>query len=256
MRRVFLTILGLAVGALQATAQDDGQKAAKALVDNAVKAVGGADRLGKVQAVSAKGKATLEGGRKLVIDFNGTYQSFDRFRLDMDTFQNNPLVVTMVFNGAKDWIKGAADQKFNVKLKPVQELLFDAGMKQDLYAIQLAQSLLPLTGKGFELSAAGEVKIGDRPAIGFRVVREGRPDVNIYLDKETSLPVKCEMRVRSDKANQEYTHEVLLRDYKEIDGVKHFTKIIINRDEQKIFEADLSEIQFLDKVGAKVFAEP
>ena len=58
MRRVFLTILGLAVGALQATAQDDGQKAAKALVDNAVKAVGGADRHGKVQAVSAKVKAT------------------------------------------------------------------------------------------------------------------------------------------------------------------------------------------------------
>ncbi len=164
----------------------------------------------------------------------------------------------LVGNGDKTWIKGTdpAQANFNKKLTPLKELLFDAGLAHDLYAIQLTQFLPALKSKDFKLSATGEIKIAERAAVGFGVGHPGRPDVNIYLDKETALPIKCELRIRSDKTNQEFTHEIRLGDFKETDGVKHFTKLIVNRDGTKIFEAELNGFQFLAKADAKIFAEP
>lgn len=267
MLRKICTVLGLLVVALadgnaQQTAapkRDEGEVAAHALLDRAIQAAGGAAALSKVNAVTAKVKGAFAytGNKSLAVSFSGSYQGSDRFRLDLETLQTTPLEVTLVANGSKSWTRtSSANSRFATKSDLLKGILFEAGLKQDLYAVQLAQLLLPLKDKEFQLSHAGEIKIKDRPALGLRVVHEGNSDVIIYLDKESALPLQCELRLRADKTNEEFTHHILFGDFMEVDGIKHFTKIAVNRDDTKIFEAELTAVQFHEKLDAKVFAEP
>ena len=39
-------------------------------------------------------------------------------------------------------------------------------------------------------------------------------------------------------------------------GRTQFTKVTVNRESTKIFEAELRDIQFLEKVEASTFADP
>jgi hypothetical protein len=236
--------------------QDETETTALALLDRAIQAMGGADALGKAQIATAKVKAAFNfpNDRTIPVVFTGSIQGFDRFRLDLEILQNNPFPATLIVNGSDDWIKaGTGNPK---RLEALKGILFDAGLKHDLYSLQLAQLLLPMRDKTFKLSATGEIKVGDRPALGFNVVHAGRPDVNIYLDKQTVLPVKCESRVRVDKTNEEFAHNIFLADYKIVDGVKCYTRFTIHRDDRKIFDGELTEIEHMEKLDAKTFTEP
>jgi hypothetical protein len=251
-------LLGRASAQQDSPKLDEGAAAAHAVLDRVIKATGGSERLGKVQAVSARVQGSFVGtARNISVHFNATAKGAEQYHLEMDSFQKNPLGAILIGNGEKSWIKGTdPKEKFNVKLLPLKDLLFDAGMANDIYAIQVAQFPLALRSKEFRLAIVGEDKVGDRPAQVFRVSRAGRPDVNVFVDKESALPVKCEIRVRATKTPEEFTHEIALRDYKDADGVKHFTKIAVSREGTRLFEAELSDVQFLEKVDAKKFAEP
>ena len=89
-------------------------------------------------------------------------------------------------------LSGDLGQSLRFKV-PVRDILFDAGMSQDMYALQLTQFLPMLKTKEFKLSIVGDDKVGERAAQVFRVSRAGRPDVNIAVDKETALPIRCEL---------------------------------------------------------------
>jgi hypothetical protein len=233
--------------------QDPSEAYAQSLLDRAIQAVGGPGRLAKVSAVTAGVKGTFHfaNDRTIPLTFRCSVEGMDRFRLELDMLQARPLAVTVVARGAKSWVNGD-----NKRFEVLKTRLFDYGLAHDIYAVQLAQLLTPLKDKAFRLSSVGEIKIGERPALGFRVSHDGRPDVNIYLDKETSVPVKCELRIQVAKAAQEFTHEIFLHDFKTVDGVKLFTRLTVNRDETKLFTAELSDLQVHEVLDAKTFAEP
>jgi hypothetical protein len=250
---VMLALTGRAtVQSMDPAQQDPSEAIAHGLLDQAIKAVGGSGPLAKISGMTAnvKGIIHFQGDRNLPATMAVSVQSFDRFRLQVDTLQGRPFEVALIANGPNSWFKS------NKRLEASKETLFETGLAHDLYALQLTQLLLPLKDKGFRLASAGEIKIGQHLAPGFRVSHAGRPDVNIYLDKETGLPIRCELRFRAEKVNQEYVHEILLQDYKEVDGVKFCTKIIINRDEAKVFSADLTDLKLHEKLDARIFAEP
>ena len=51
-------------------------------------------------------------------------------------------------------------------------------------------------------------------------------------------------------------HAFFFSDYKEADGVQHFTKIRLFRDEKQILEMNLSNVKRLEKVDANLFEKP
>jgi hypothetical protein len=233
------------------SARSDDQADMKAVVDKAIKAAGGQAKLKKLKAMTWKGKGTFTAGKQEVtFTIDASIQGAKQAKLDLHAEHNGQsFEAGLVINGDKGWFKGPKGVEVITK-----ELL--AFLKNDFGALRLAQMLVPLKDKGCKLSALGEVKIGDKPALGIKVTRKGHADVDVYFDKKTHLPVKCTIKGKEDGNGQEKTHEFFLSEFKDAGGVKHFTKVLFKRDDKKMMEVELSDIETVDKHDAELFAKP
>jgi outer membrane lipoprotein-sorting protein len=225
---------------------------AKAVVDKAIKAMGGADKLAKTPATTFKCKATVDDGAKKG-EFSGTWsiQLPDKYRAELElVFDGRTQTVTLVINGDKGWANEAGRNKTEDAPEDAMKII-----KADFGAIHLAHTLVPLTGKEYKLSSLAEVKVNDKAAVGVKVERKDLPDVDLYFDKETHLPVKAEVRVK-ERGGEEMLHTFLFQDYKEDDGLKHFTKLTLHRADKEAMVMELSEGKRLEKLEANLFEKP
>jgi hypothetical protein len=226
---------------------------AKAVVDKAIKAMGGADKLAKTPATTFKCKATVSDDGKKEGEFSGTWtiQLPDKYRGELEiSHDGRTETVTLVINGNKGW----AHEVNRNKTEDAPEEALNI-IKADFGALHLAHCLVPLTGKEYKLSSLGEVKIDNRPAVGVKVERKDLPDMDLFFDKETHLPVKAEVRVK-EKGGEEVLHAFLFQDYKEGGGVKHFTKLTVHRADKEAMVMELTEVKRLEKVEANLFDKP
>src|SRR5262249_37172471 len=160
--------------------------------------------------------------------------------------------LVQVFNKDKGWIKvNAGGNEMTMEIK---DELLDA-MKQAGYT-QYVETLVPLLkDKGFTLSSLGEVKVNDKPAVAVKVAFKGKKDINLYFDKDTGLPVKRD-GMGIDQNLKEVMQEVYYSDYKEFDGLKRPTKVVIHQDGKKFMEAEVTEMKFVDKFDDSEFGKP
>jgi hypothetical protein len=250
MRNVWCgALVAVLILVLTGSLRADDQADAKAVVDKALKAMGGEAKVAKFKTGTWKGKATAqEGGNEIVLTSEGTWQGTDRLHLDAEiTVGGQTEKVLAVINGDKGWVK----VKEMVRDAPDGELPM---MKSALYAMRMPHMLPDLKGKDFTLSNLGEVKVGDKPALGIGITHKDHKDVSLFFDKETGLPSKSEVRI-SEPSGKEITIEYLYADYKEADGIKHPMKITIKADGKEI-NLELSEIKSKDKVEESEFAKP
>jgi hypothetical protein len=225
------------------------QAEAKAVVDKALKAMGGADKVAKFKSGTWKGKASAqEGGNEVVVNNEGTWQGTDRLRVDAEIIGGGQTEkALLVMNGDKAWVK----VRDMVRDAPDGEL---PNMKSALYAIRMPHLLPDLKGKDFTLSYLGDVKVGDKPALGIGVTHKDHKDVSVYFDKDTALPAKSEVRI-ADPSGKELTIEYFYSDFKETEGIKHPMKITVKADGKEIV-FDLSEVKSREKVDDGEFAKP
>src|SRR5262245_35142158 len=169
------TVLALLVSVSPARADEDAKL--REVITKAIKAHGGADTIKKLKASVIKTKGKYY-GLGAALDFTGetSIQMPDRVRQEVE-FEANGQKGTFIriFDGDKGW------QSFNGKTEDMSKELIAEGQEQQ-YA-QSVERLIPLTEKSYKLSTLGEVKVGDRPAIGVRVEREGHRPVNLFFDK-------------------------------------------------------------------------
>jgi hypothetical protein len=233
--------LVLAAAPLRADEQADG----KALLDKAMKALGGEAKLGTLLAATLKGKITVqEGGKEETVTLQGQCQGLDQARLEVEVMGRKALFVV---NRDKAWFSDG--NRTEEAPKEILDIILP-----DLYALRLAS--VPLADKEAKFSPLGEVKVGDRATWGVKVACKGRSEVDLYFDQENGLPVKCEVRVTEPGGNDEVAHEFLFTDYKDFDGVKHFTKVTLNRKGMKTFELELNEVKREEKLDDTLFAKP
>ena len=225
----------------------DDQAEAKALIDKAVKAAGGADKVGKLTAATWKGKGGFsDGNKEIEFTHEGTVLGFDKARSEMEaTINGMTMKFIIVLSGDKAWVEVMG------KMEDAPEGVVPI-LRQDLYAIRLAQNPLALKDKEFTLKPVGEIKVGDRPALGVQVSHKDHKDLNLYFDKETGLPAKVEMLVREEDG-KDVNHELYFTEPKEFDGLKHFTKLLLNRDGKKTFEVEFTEVKAVEKVDENLF---
>jgi hypothetical protein len=251
--------LGLAASLLiasvsRAHAAEDAE--ARAIIDKAIKAHGGADKLSQFKAVSAKwtGKRKIENVAYWDAVHVVTCEMPDKIRIDTEVANPKGGTVTFsrVVNGKRGWLtypRGTRDLK-------------DSEVSQiadEVYTHWLA-SMVPLQGKGFELSPAGDVTVDGKEAVGVRVSYQGRPDVNLFFDKKTGLVIKSERRSRDPLTDEEYTAESLYRDHKAFQGVMWPTSRLDRRDGMDLEEDsgrfELSEYQAHDKLEESSLVRP
>ncbi len=248
MRRLlpFSLTVGLVLGLVPfARAQE-----ARAIIDKAVKAYGGAEKFAKLKAMQVKAKGTLEVmgmtlpfTKETSVQYPGKFKEVMQMEVD-----GQQIIVNSVFNGTKGWINAAGMEV------PVEEKILEE-FKEAAHKME-ALRLTNLNDKKFELSPLGESKVNDRPVVGVKIASKGHRDINVYFDKDTGLIVKSENRALDVQAGQEVSEETFITEYQEVEGLKVGKKVVVHRDGKKLMDAEVTLIKFLDKFDDSEFAKP
>jgi hypothetical protein len=229
----------------------DDQAEALKIVGAAMKAAGGAAKLAKLDTLVLKGKGAVHNNAKEApFSGEGTLRGPDRFRLDLDvSLGDEPVKIVFALDGDKGW------RKINDRVIDTPRAVIPL-IKAGLDAFRMAQMLAPLEDKGVKLSPLGEIKIEGRAAEGIKIVRKGRPDMDLYFDKQTHLPVTCALHLKEPEDDQELKYEWSFSGHKEMAGVQHPSKLVLSRDGKKLLELEISEVKPEEKVDDGVFAKP
>lgn len=224
-------------------ATDD--KDAQAILDKAIKALGGQDKLSQIKAATWKiqGKITSDSNDS---EYNSvlTVQGLDRFRATFESeFNGRKFKIVTVLAGAKGWRK-VGDKKMTIDETEL------ADQRRAVYLEVVSMTLVSLKHKGFKVAAAGEKMVGDKPAVGLNVTGPEGKDFKLFFNKDNGLPIMQTARMVG------FTEETTFADYKEFAGIKIATKVVAKRDGEKYLESQITEFKVLDKVDPKTFDEP
>ena len=249
MKRFFVSILTTILLTCPARLTRADDKDTSAILDKAIKALGGAEKLKKAESATWKTKATISfNGNDSDMTIQSTIQGLDHYRAEVEgNFGGNEFKGVVVLNGDKGW------RVFGEKMDMDADGL--ANEKRQVYLQAIPARILPLKEKGFKVEAAGEEKVGDKPAVAIKVTGPDGKDFKLYLDKESSLPVKLVAKVIGF-GGEEFTQETTYKDYKDFDGIKKATKADSKRDGEEFIKSEITEFKVLDKVDVKTFAEP
>jgi hypothetical protein len=219
-----------------------------AILDKAIKAYGGAEKLDPERAVRIKFKGTMDlGGGINFIGENTTQADKSRHVIQLSV-GGQEVTVTQVFNGAKGWVKAGGETK-----EAEGEQLDQ--MKENAYRTRVG-SIVFLRGKSLELSPLGEAKVNDRPAVGIKVASKGHRDVKLFFDKESGLLVKFQYPGIDPMTMQEIVVEEIYQEHQDVDGTKAAKKTLVNHDGKKFMEVEFTEVTFPKQLAKDEFAEP
>src|SRR5262249_14575283 len=160
----------------------------------------------------------------------------------------NKVNVVSVYNGKEGWIK-ANDTDIKVEKEILEEF------ENAAYSMTLS-NLTGLRDKAFKLSVIGEIQVNGKPAIGVTVAKEGKLDVTMYFDKKTNLITKMERRTRDIQSGQEVNEERLILEYQTVNGREMPKRVQVNRDGKKMMEAEVVDVQLVERLEDSVFAQP
>jgi 1,4-alpha-glucan branching enzyme len=239
-------VFGALVGV--ARAADDAQ--ASAILEKAIKALGGEEKLAKAKAITWKSKGTISFGDN-DNPFTGqtTLQGIDHLRGEFEAdFGGQMFKGVTVVAGDKGW-RSFADM--------ISEMDKDAlqNEKRMMYLQFTSATLMPLKQKEFKLQTAADEQVAGKPAAALKVTGPDGKDFTLYFDKQSSLPVKQVAKVIGFMG-EEFTQETTYDGYKDFDGIKKATKIEAKRDGQKFIEQEITDFKVLEKADAATFSEP
>jgi hypothetical protein len=222
------------------------------VVEKAIKAQGGADKVAKLRVMRIKVEGTMSlapGQRAIPFVLEDCWQMPDQYkttsRFELGGKKVNQ---TQAIDGKAGWI-----QLDGVTQDMPKEAV--AEMREQKYAEDLDR-LGFLADKGIDRTVLGESKVGGRAAIGVLIKSQGHRDVKLWFDKENGLLVKREHRLLDSGTGKEITQEVVFSDYRVTDGVQHYRALTGYRDGKKIIDGKVREIEFFDKLDKKVFSKP
>jgi hypothetical protein len=216
---------------------------AKAIVEKAIKAHGGAEKLAKLNVRQEK--------KEIKYSETSTY-TMDCLihlpqRVKSTTRGPSNYMVIKVINGDKIWSESSG--------KPGEETAESLKHGKELLHEDYVVTLTPLLkDKRFKLSPLAEIKVNDRPALGVKVAAKDHADVDLYFDKDTGLLVKSEATRPFD--GKDIVMSTVYSEHKEADGLKWPRKRVDYWDEKQTRETEITELKFLDKIDDSEFAKP
>lgn len=239
--------LALAVILAASTSPALADDAAQAIVDQAIKAHGGKDKLAKTQYMVRTVKGKIDAVGKSV-DFTGTamFHLPEQARWTLELEGPQKWLMTLAINGDKGWRLGGGEAK-EMSKQEWQE-------QHERAYVNWLTTLLPLQEKDITLSVLADAKVGDEAAAGILVKRKGYLDVKLYFSKKTNLLLKSERRGK--EAGILLTMEYLYGSCKEFDGVLMPTTRQELANGKKIVEWTASDYKFPQKVPDGAFSKP
>ena len=247
---VFLAVALLAPSS-SATAAD---KEVAAILDKATKALGGEEKLSKVEAVTWKFTGWMntlyQGPEHFKLAGDLTIAGLDRLKseLILGDSADSKVRTRSVLNGSNSWLGWD-----NAPLQPTQRA--DA-LKRSLLLAMIPVTLEPLTDPRFKVEVGGDENVGNRAAVVLKVTCPDSEIIKISFDKESGLPRKAvgKALLFDDPAmNLDMELEVTYSDYKDFGGIKtaariDFTNRMFNR------RVEVVEFKVLKKIDPSSFS--
>jgi hypothetical protein len=226
------------------------QDEVKAIVDKAVKAHGGAEKVNKAKCMQAKSKGRIEflGGIDMTQEISAKFTGKFKEVVEMD-INGQKVKVISLFDGSKASIM-ANGQPVDVTDKIMEEF------REGAHALKLGRLTNLLTDKSLHLSLLGESKVMDRPVVGVKVASKGHRDLDLYFDKESGLLTKIQTRKNDLQTMQEVDEERIIKEYQDTDGPKTAKKVLVNHDGKKYLELEVLEVKYPDEIDDSDFQKP
>jgi outer membrane lipoprotein-sorting protein len=225
--------------------------ATRAILEKAVKAHGGIDKLTKLHKsavqVKSKGKVNQAGGIDITLETSA--QGGKSRQVIEGEVANTKFKQVVLFDGKKLRIF-VNDKEFKVDDKKMV-----AEVKEQAYAEKVV-GLLFFKEKGFKMEPLGEAKVNGKAALGIRVSSEGHRDVNLFFDKEKGLLVKTENQTIDFMSGEEKSQEKIFNDYKEMDGHLQPTKVVVLQGGKELMTLEIEEVKIVDKFDDDTFTKP
>lgn len=229
-----LVLVGLGLSP-QARADD----AAKAVIEKAIQASGGKEHIDKIKGgySKSKGKLHILGGVDIVQEVHFAYP--DKFRETAELeVMGQKIVTDTIING------GRISVKANGMDAPVPETIKDS-IKEAGHVLQVMR-LVGLSSKDFTLATIGDGMVEGKPAIGIKVSKKDRRDIDIWFDKQSHLVVKVERKTASPVDGQEINEERIITEYKKGDKGPEVKRVIVKHDGKLFVEMEVLEAKTLE----------
>ena len=220
------------------------------VVAKAVKAKGGAANIEKYKAVTSSFTGTLSlPDMKAKMSGTSKDQAPDKSRLDASvSIDGTDTSIVQIFDGKRGW-QGDKD-----KVQEMNRATADEAREQ-IYADQLIK-LRSLNSPGVRLTALGESKVDNKPAVGVRASSPGHRDVNLFFDKENGLLLKSESTGKDPMTGKEFKAESFFSDYKDVSGLNMPHKVKLLRDGAPLLETQITNITLAESLPDKEFTKP
>jgi hypothetical protein len=234
--------LVLLVGQLDRPALAGDDKEVNAILDKAIKALGGEKQLIDFKAATWKSKGKMIfGGNENPMDAQITIEGLKRYRNEyVAEFNGNEVKGVNVLNGDKGW------RAVGGNLMELDENGL-VRTKRTLYLQMIPTTILPLKSEDFQVEKAGDEVL--------KITGPDKIEFKLYFDKKTGLPAKVVADVQGFQG-EEVTQETTFSDYKDFDGIKKATKAVTSLDGETFHEEQVTEFRLLKKVDPERFAEP
>lgn len=226
------------------------QDSARNVVEKAVNAHGGKDKMARYTAVRTTTEGTTRvGGHAATFVAQSAAQLPGQMRNELTIDVAGVKISTLqVLNGDKGWVRvmGETQEVSGVTLAELQESLYAAGV----------ESLTPLLDdSAYVLTSLPGRDVGKRPAVGVRIASKGHPDIDLFFDKKTGLLAASQRRSLSADG-RDVTLETIYQDYKTFDEVKVATHLVVQHDGEKVMEGKVRAIRFIEKLDKREFVKP
>jgi hypothetical protein len=248
MRKLLLAACLVAVcfgNAVATPAEDEAQ----AIIERAIKAHGGFDRLSRLRADRVKSKGfLLVNDKETPFVAETTVQPPHQFRNVFQLQGARKAVFVEVLNGNK--------VSFSIDGQPQKVDDSLAAEVRETMQLNRIVRLVPLvTDKAYKLEPLGEIKVEDQLSFGVKATAKGRREVRLFFHKESGLLIKTEHNM-DDGAGKTVVQEEFYGAFKDDQGYKRPMKITAYRNGKKVMEAEILDVKYLDKVDDAEFTKP
>lgn len=218
----------------------------KTLVERAVKAKGGLEKLKSVRTLTATSKTKLMTPQGPVEAETKTLIAYpDRFRIEAKLPQAE---IVQTFAGGEAWIKdptGVHDAPLPMRDE------FRASAQRDLILLLIDAAAGKLQARALAATGPDDKDLEALELSGGETARES---ITLFLDKATGLIVKVAYSAFTPVGRQRT--EELLSDYRTVDGVQVAYKAIMRRDDQTILERVVTDLKLNLPLEDALFKKP
>jgi hypothetical protein len=245
-----LALLLCPLTAPAAPVQNEEPPALRKVIDKAIRARGGSEKLRRFAAITFKvqGKS-FRGGttREYSCEFANQLPERQWLRGQFEG-PGRKDKVTSAIDGTHQWtvLNGTTTHTPPEGLGPWHEALY----------VDWVTSLRPLRSRGVVLRLLDDARVGERAAAVVEVTAKGHRPVTLFFDKENGSLLKSAARVKDIARNKEVTREEFYSAYREVQGVKLPMKIEVREDGRRSSESRRSDVNLLEKLDDKLFVEP